>query len=76
MANNVGNAHYNSGTLNDATGTVTAGIVGIAARDFYVYAPVRPNAGNFVLPRSGISVSYLRHLPVQQYLPHAFDNYT
>lgn len=58
VANNVGTLN-NSGTLNDATGTPTAGIVGIAGRDFYVYAPVRPSAGNFGATGSGISVSLL-----------------
>lgn len=58
VANNAGTLN-NSGTLNDAAGTITAGIVSLAASESYVYAAVRPNAGNFGTVGGGISVSLL-----------------
>ncbi|MFZ5954364.1 MAG: hypothetical protein ACOYT8_04690 [Candidatus Dependentiae bacterium] len=58
VANSAGTLN-NSGTLNDANGNLTAGIVGLAASDSFVFAPVRPNGGNFGATGSGIALASL-----------------
>ncbi|MDP3889092.1 MAG: hypothetical protein Q8Q25_00935, partial [bacterium] len=42
--------------LNDASGTVTSGIVGIAAKSTHIFAAVRPNGGNFGDADGGIAL--------------------
>lgn len=55
--NNTGSTVTTSLDLNDATGAaVTAGIVGLAASNNYIFAAVRPNGANFGAAHSGIAL--------------------
>lgn len=59
IANNAGTI-VNSGTINDANGATTSGIVGLASSNKFTFVSVRPNGGSaFGAINSGIALALL-----------------